>query len=227
MTMLKSPNHTTNSTLHEAPVKYEAFVENAVSERTGRPLRVCMLAYAFYESDTRILQYATALAQRIMRDCWTVLGANHLVRARTLLRKTGWGAQSAPSGHRLEFGGPVSGFERALDRHEEPGGVGAVEGTVIPTHCQVAHRMDGDAKAHRDTDDHSDDGRNDGAVDRREGTEDLRLLAPALGPPRERHGLRSSGQRGGSGCDVSVGALFVSGVIPGVILGLATILLVL
>jgi glycosyltransferase involved in cell wall biosynthesis len=30
--------------------------------RTG--LRVCMLAYAFYESDTRILQYATALADR-------------------------------------------------------------------------------------------------------------------------------------------------------------------
>src|SRR5271165_610120 len=31
----------------------------------GRPaLRICMLAYAFYESDTRILQYATALAQR-------------------------------------------------------------------------------------------------------------------------------------------------------------------
>src|SRR5579859_1037128 len=31
----------------------------------GRPgMRVCMLAYAFYESDTRILQYATALAQR-------------------------------------------------------------------------------------------------------------------------------------------------------------------
>jgi glycosyltransferase involved in cell wall biosynthesis len=27
-------------------------------------LRVCMLAYAFYESDTRILQYATALAER-------------------------------------------------------------------------------------------------------------------------------------------------------------------
>jgi len=27
-------------------------------------IRVCMLAYAFYESDTRILQYATALAQR-------------------------------------------------------------------------------------------------------------------------------------------------------------------
>src|ERR1700726_4574200 len=29
-----------------------------------RPYRVCMLAYAFYESDTRILQYATALAKR-------------------------------------------------------------------------------------------------------------------------------------------------------------------
>jgi glycosyltransferase involved in cell wall biosynthesis len=27
-------------------------------------LRICMLAYAFYESDTRILQYATALAKR-------------------------------------------------------------------------------------------------------------------------------------------------------------------
>ena len=29
-----------------------------------RRLRICMLAYAFYESDTRILQYATALAKR-------------------------------------------------------------------------------------------------------------------------------------------------------------------
>lgn len=29
-----------------------------------RRLRICMVAYAFYESDTRILQYATALAQR-------------------------------------------------------------------------------------------------------------------------------------------------------------------
>ena len=34
----------------------------AKEERTRR--RVCMLAYAFYESDTRILQYATALAKR-------------------------------------------------------------------------------------------------------------------------------------------------------------------
>lgn len=29
-----------------------------------RKLRICMVAYAFYESDTRILQYATALAER-------------------------------------------------------------------------------------------------------------------------------------------------------------------
>jgi glycosyltransferase involved in cell wall biosynthesis len=35
-----------------------------VARRKGQKLRVCMLAYAFYESDTRILQYATALAQR-------------------------------------------------------------------------------------------------------------------------------------------------------------------
>ena len=27
-------------------------------------MRVCMLAYAFYESDARIMQYATALADR-------------------------------------------------------------------------------------------------------------------------------------------------------------------
>ncbi len=33
-----------------------------LGDRPG--LRVCMLAYAFYESDTRILQYATALAKR-------------------------------------------------------------------------------------------------------------------------------------------------------------------
>jgi glycosyltransferase involved in cell wall biosynthesis len=32
--------------------------------REPRGLRVCMLGYAFYESDTRILQYATALATR-------------------------------------------------------------------------------------------------------------------------------------------------------------------
>lgn len=38
---------------------------NSGPGRDGRrPLRVCMLAYAFYESDTRILQYATALAER-------------------------------------------------------------------------------------------------------------------------------------------------------------------
>jgi glycosyltransferase involved in cell wall biosynthesis len=35
-----------------------------VEQQRNRELRVCMLAYAFYESDTRILQYAAALAQR-------------------------------------------------------------------------------------------------------------------------------------------------------------------
>src|ERR1035438_372371 len=34
------------------------------ARRERKPLRVCMLGYAFYESDTRILQYATALQQR-------------------------------------------------------------------------------------------------------------------------------------------------------------------
>lgn len=36
----------------------------AAEEQRSRKLRVCMLAYAFYESDTRILQYTTALSQR-------------------------------------------------------------------------------------------------------------------------------------------------------------------
>jgi glycosyltransferase involved in cell wall biosynthesis len=36
----------------------------AIDRPIGRRLKICMVAYAFYESDTRILQYATALAQR-------------------------------------------------------------------------------------------------------------------------------------------------------------------
>jgi glycosyltransferase involved in cell wall biosynthesis len=35
-----------------------------VLPRNRRTLRICMVAYAFYESDTRILQYATALAEQ-------------------------------------------------------------------------------------------------------------------------------------------------------------------
>jgi len=34
------------------------------SSPARRPLRICMVVYAFYESDTRVLQYATALAKR-------------------------------------------------------------------------------------------------------------------------------------------------------------------
>ncbi len=36
----------------------------ASGQPARRAIRVCMVAYAFYESDTRIMQYATALAQR-------------------------------------------------------------------------------------------------------------------------------------------------------------------
>jgi glycosyltransferase involved in cell wall biosynthesis len=39
-------------------------VPGPFAPRKQRPLRVCMLAYSFYESDTRILQYANALATR-------------------------------------------------------------------------------------------------------------------------------------------------------------------
>ena len=31
---------------------------------TNKPMRICMLSYSFYESDTRIMQYASALAER-------------------------------------------------------------------------------------------------------------------------------------------------------------------
>src|ERR1700753_4289091 len=51
---------------------HETSMNNSSAMRTpgvqqgngNRGLHVCMLAYAFYESDTRILQYATALTQR-------------------------------------------------------------------------------------------------------------------------------------------------------------------
>ena len=63
------------------------------SEGKGR--RVCMLAYAFYESDTRILQYAAALVERgdavdviaLRRDDATpeheIIGGAHVYRAQT------------------------------------------------------------------------------------------------------------------------------------------------
>jgi glycosyltransferase involved in cell wall biosynthesis len=40
------------------------FVETNARQSGRRALRICMIGYAFYESDTRILQYATALAKR-------------------------------------------------------------------------------------------------------------------------------------------------------------------
>jgi glycosyltransferase involved in cell wall biosynthesis len=49
------------STMSECAINTPA-ADQSVNPR--RALRVCMLAYAFYESDTRILQYATALASR-------------------------------------------------------------------------------------------------------------------------------------------------------------------
>src|SRR5207253_179121 len=34
------------------------------NDSVGRRRRICMLAYAFYENDARVMQYATALAKR-------------------------------------------------------------------------------------------------------------------------------------------------------------------
>lgn len=42
----------------------EVPADNPAGQTTERGKRVCMLAYAFYESDTRMMQYATALAER-------------------------------------------------------------------------------------------------------------------------------------------------------------------
>ena len=47
-----------------APTLQENDAKNSLKQSNGRRLRVCMVGYAFYESDTRILQYATALAKR-------------------------------------------------------------------------------------------------------------------------------------------------------------------
>jgi glycosyltransferase involved in cell wall biosynthesis len=51
---------TSLETLTDDPIK----MSFSTTGEAPRRLRVCMLAYAFYESDTRILQYATALAER-------------------------------------------------------------------------------------------------------------------------------------------------------------------
>jgi glycosyltransferase involved in cell wall biosynthesis len=49
---------------HNLLIYNRDLVEYAKPSRPRDPLTVCMLAYAFYESDTRIMQYAEALAQR-------------------------------------------------------------------------------------------------------------------------------------------------------------------
>ncbi len=51
------------STSHEIENE-DALIGSPRARRERRGLRVCMLAYAFYESDTRILQYANSLAER-------------------------------------------------------------------------------------------------------------------------------------------------------------------
>jgi glycosyltransferase involved in cell wall biosynthesis len=53
-----------NSTSHEIVVNAPPAPIVKSSQEHRRKLRICMVAYAFYESDTRILQYATALAER-------------------------------------------------------------------------------------------------------------------------------------------------------------------
>jgi glycosyltransferase involved in cell wall biosynthesis len=53
-----------NSTLHDTVADAPPTPIIKPAPQHSRRLRVCMVAYAFYESDTRILQYATALAQR-------------------------------------------------------------------------------------------------------------------------------------------------------------------
>jgi glycosyltransferase involved in cell wall biosynthesis len=52
------------STSHATLTNDSLAVSTPAARSSYRGLRVCMLAYAFYESDTRILQYATALAER-------------------------------------------------------------------------------------------------------------------------------------------------------------------
>lgn len=53
-----------NSTSHEIVVDAPPPPIVRPAPQRRRKLRICMVAYAFYESDTRILQYAAALAER-------------------------------------------------------------------------------------------------------------------------------------------------------------------
>src|SRR6185437_16538761 len=53
-----------NSTSHEIVADAPPVPIGRRTSQYRRKLRICMVAYAFYESDTRILQYATALAKR-------------------------------------------------------------------------------------------------------------------------------------------------------------------
>jgi glycosyltransferase involved in cell wall biosynthesis len=96
--MLKSLNRSMSSMSLELPVLSEPIIAAVAVQRRGRPLRICMLAYAFYESDTRILQYATALAERgdtvdvialrkdySMPECEILHGVTvHRIQARTV-----------------------------------------------------------------------------------------------------------------------------------------------
>jgi len=52
------------SASHERLLADGPVMDAPPARENSRGLRVCMLAYAFYESDTRILQYASALAER-------------------------------------------------------------------------------------------------------------------------------------------------------------------
>lgn len=56
-----------NGNVWNAPVKEvqeEIRDRSRAVPRNGRPLRVCMVAYSFYETDSRVMRYAEALVQR-------------------------------------------------------------------------------------------------------------------------------------------------------------------
>src|SRR5262245_53402591 len=73
--------------------------------------------------------------------CWTASASRYGTRPSQRTRR---GRLLFPVPSISELGGPVPGLDDLLDPLEEAGGVGAVEGAVVPAHRQVADRMDRD-----------------------------------------------------------------------------------
>src|SRR3954453_11161216 len=75
--------------------------------------------------------------------CWSAYASRYATRPN---HRT-WSGRLPAGWSVLQLGDPVTGFEVVLDLGEEGGGVGAVEGPVVPRQGEVADGVDGDRLA--------------------------------------------------------------------------------